>query len=179
MSGCASDASRENIAALCVNCGLCCNGALFADVQLQPGEDPSPLRARGLNLRVGRLGKSLTKLLQPCAAFDGCRCRIYELRPSMCRKFECHLLLRVQRGEVKTSVALTTIQSTRQRIKKVEAFLSSLGERSTARPIGWRFQKCLRAAEGGDWDEARLETLAELLLAMHQLNAVLQREFLP
>jgi hypothetical protein len=80
---------------------------------------------------------------------------------------------------VQTVAALKTICSTRQRIRSVEAFLAELGENSTDRPVGWRFQKCLRAAEGGGWDEAKLETLAELLLAMHQLNAVLQREFLP
>jgi hypothetical protein len=85
----------------------------------------------------------------------------------------------VQRGEVKTTTALATIKSTRQRLQEVAAFLTTLGENSLDRPVGWRFQKCLRAAEREDWDEAKLETLAEFLLSMHQLNAVLQREFLP
>jgi len=174
-----SGMSPQLIDTLCLNCGLCCNGALFADVQLQPGEDSEPLRERGLKLRASRSKKSLTKLLQPCAAFDGCRCQVYELRPAMCRKFECHLLQRTQRGEIKPSAALSRIQSTRRRIQKVESLLATLGEESLARPVGWRFQKCLRTAETEDWDAARLETLAELLRAMHELNAVLQREFLP
>jgi len=179
VSGCGFAMSPCLIETLCVNCGLCCNGALFADVELQPTESEAPLRERGLKFRAGRSDKTPVKFLQPCAAFDGCRCQVYQMRPSMCRKFECHLLQRAQRGEVKPATALATIQSTRQRIEKVEAFLATLGEHSTDRPVGWRFQKCLRAAERGNWDEARLETLAELLLAMHQLNGVLQREFLP
>ena len=179
MSSCDSATSPRLIETLCVNCGLCCNGALFADVELQPADSAAPLREHGLKFRTRRAGKTPVKFLQPCAAFDGCRCQVYELRPLMCRKFECHLLQRAQHGEVKPASALATIQSTRQRIEKVEAFLTTLGENSTDRPVGWRFQKCLRAAERGNWDEAKLETLAELLLAMHQLNGVLQREFLP
>lgn len=179
MSGSVSATSSKPIASLCVHCGLCCNGALFADVQLQPKEDPNSLRAHGLKLRIRRSPKSPAKLLQPCAALDGCRCRIYELRPTMCRQFECHLLQRAQRGEVEISAALATIKTTRKRIQKVEAFLATLGENSKDRPVRWRFQNCLRAAEREDWNAAKRETLAELSLAMHQLNAVLQREFLP
>jgi Fe-S-cluster containining protein len=152
---------------------------LFADVQLQSKEDPKSLRAHGLKLRASRSDKSPAKLLQPCAALEGCRCRIYELRPAMCRQFECHLLQRAQRGELKTSQALATIKATRKRIQKVTALLEALGENSTDRPLRWRFQNCLRVAEREDGNARKTDTLAELMLEMHQLNAVLQREFLP
>src|SRR5438132_2396309 len=33
---------------LCLECGLCCNGVIFADVRLQPGDDPKRLKALGL-----------------------------------------------------------------------------------------------------------------------------------
>ena len=36
---------------LCPNCGLCCNGVLFADVELQPGDDAGRLAALGMALK--------------------------------------------------------------------------------------------------------------------------------
>ena len=73
---------KTAIAQLCPSCGMCCNGLLFADVKVQPSEDLKKLAALGL--RLERLGNK-TRLMQPCPAFDGKLCRVYENRPSCCR----------------------------------------------------------------------------------------------
>ena len=75
---------------LCLQCGLCCNGVLFADVKLRPADDPERLKAGGLPVR-GK-GKNLG-FAQPCAALqpDG-KCCVYQDRPAMCRQFECGVL---------------------------------------------------------------------------------------
>jgi len=39
-----------NAGEICLECGLCCNGVIFADVQLQPGDLPDRLRELGLKL---------------------------------------------------------------------------------------------------------------------------------
>src|ERR1051326_5270772 len=84
---------------ICLACGLCCDGVIFAEVRLQPGDDPAPFMAlAGSSAGVGRLakewappsgarsgfagGQKRTKVSQPCVAFDGCKCRIYGQRPN-------------------------------------------------------------------------------------------------
>ncbi len=44
-------ASGQHNKQLCLQCGLCCNGVLFKDVELQPGDDATNLRALGLPIR--------------------------------------------------------------------------------------------------------------------------------
>ena len=91
------------IDALCLQCGLCCNGVLFADVRPEPG-DASPL------FNGGRL-----RVAQPCPAFNAatCACAIYAERPARCRKFECRQLLGVRDGTTTTEKALRQIRAAR------------------------------------------------------------------
>src|SRR5690242_5581400 len=84
---------------LCTHCGLCCNGSLFADVELAGGDEASALEAMGLEIEDGD-GDDRGLLLQPCRALKGKRCSIYPHRPECCRTFECRLLQEVQRGAV-------------------------------------------------------------------------------
>lgn len=166
----------EAIARLCTACGMCCNGALFADVELQVDDDAAALEKLGL--RVKRL-KTKTKLTQPCAAFDGCHCRIYSNRPSRCKRFECLQLIKVRNGETIPESALRSINDARRQIKRIEKLLETLGRNDTTLPLSRRFRRCLIAAENGDWSADNLETLAELQLTVHQFNVQLQRDFYP
>ena len=82
---------------LCTKCGLCCDGSLFADVELANRDEASALEVMGLDIEDddevdGEL------LLQPCAALKRKRCSIYPYRPNCCRTFECRLLQKVKRG---------------------------------------------------------------------------------
>src|SRR5262245_12458302 len=104
---------------LCLACGLCCNGVLFKDVKLQPGDDAVKLRTLGLPLRSGRgaenhisssparLGK--LKFTQPCAALCADNlCHIYADRPVRCRQFECALLKTALANNVEVKAAMRT-----------------------------------------------------------------------
>jgi len=151
---------------LCLQCGLCCNGALFADVRPEPG-DKSPLFA-------GR-----TRVNQPCPAFNSgtCACAIYTERPARCRKFECHQLLGVQAGNITTDAALKRIRTARKLATKVEKLLAELGDNNNRLPLSRRFKRCQRAAEAGGLTTDQLDTLAELQLAVHELTLLLARDF--
>jgi len=151
---------------LCLHCGLCCNGVLFADVRPEPG-DPSPLFA----------GRS--RVNQPCPAFnhDTCACAIYAERPVRCRKFECRQLLGVQAGEITTDAALKHIRKARQLVAKVEKLLAELGHDQPALSLSRRFKKCQRAAETGGLTADQFGTLADLQLTVHELTRVLARDF--
>ena len=75
----------NGIEQLCVNCGLCCDSTLFADVELRAGDDPKQLKKLGLSLQ--KKGRGKLAFAQPCACFDGQLCRIYGERPRRCRMF--------------------------------------------------------------------------------------------
>jgi Fe-S-cluster containining protein len=101
----AGDDADDNI---CIDCGICCDGTLFARVALAGDRDvtmlaDTPVRVQGSD--------SEPFLSQLCAAFDGC-CSIYEVRPSNCRDFRCVLLRRHDRGEVSTDEARRIIHAT-------------------------------------------------------------------
>src|SRR5277367_5721895 len=110
---------------LCPNCGLCCNGVLFADVELRAGDDAGRLAELGMSL--GMKGSKLA-FAQPCACFDGKLCKIYADRPKRCRTFECGLLKRVQDGGLDADAALKTISKTKRQAEKVRGLLRQLGQ---------------------------------------------------
>jgi len=152
---------------LCLQCGLCCNGVLFADVRPEPG-DASPL-FNGKRSRVP----------QPCPAFNAatCACAIYAERPGRCRKFECRQLLGVREGAITTEEALRQIRKARELAGKVEKLLAELGFNNVQAPLSRRFQRCQRDAENGKLAESQFDRLAELQLAVHRLTGLLAKEF--
>jgi Fe-S-cluster containining protein len=152
---------------LCLQCGLCCNGVLFADVRPEPG-DRSPL----FKLHGSRVA-------QPCPAFNSgdCTCAIYSGRPSRCRKFECRQLLGVRAGGISVAGALNKIHAAQKLAAKVRQLLGELGCNDTRLPLSRRFRRCQRAAENGGLPSEKFDTLADLQLAVHELTLLLAKEF--
>lgn len=170
------------VAQLCPECALCCNGVLFKDVELQPGDDAKKLESLGLPISESKTRNSKIancKFPQPCAALDGCRCRIYADRPVRCRQFECALLKSVQAGETEEAVALRVIRSTRQRADQVRALLRETGDVDEALALSLRFKRTRRRFEASPPDDARAEMFSRLTLAVHDLNLLLSGKFYP
>jgi Fe-S-cluster containining protein len=172
---------------LCLACGLCCDGTLFADVELQPGDSAERLRSLGQKLRRGKdsAGNSVQKFAQPCTALGpDCRCALYAERPARCREFDCALLRSVQAGELTPEAALRRIRHARKQRDAVRSALAALGNEEFARPLSQRFQRAKRALEAGEvpegrtWEEAA-EVFGELTLAVSALQFSLSREFYP
>jgi hypothetical protein len=159
--------------ALCLECGLCCNGVIFADVQLQPGDNAARLRILGLKSGVNR------KFPQPCTAFDGCRCNVYSERPQYCREFECLLLKGVKGGEMGIAGALRVIRTARQRVQKVKQLLNELGDADERVALSKRFRRVKRRLERSPLDDETAEKFGELTLAVHDLNVLLSEAFYP
>src|ERR1043165_5340310 len=130
---------------LCTNCGLCCDGTLFADVELVGQAEVARLEIMGME--VENEGRNTGLLSQPCAALRGTRCGIYAHRPQCCRLFECHLLQNAQSGAVTGERALEHLADTREQIRQVRAKLRQLGNRDESLPIKERGAETL-AAEG-------------------------------
>ncbi|MFO1489197.1 MAG: YkgJ family cysteine cluster protein [Verrucomicrobiota bacterium] len=165
---------------LCLECGLCCNGVIFADGQLQAGDDPARLRELGLRLPETRGSTAgFPKFRQPCAAFQDCRCQIYSDRPKYCRAFECSLLIRFQEDEIEAEPALKIIRRTRRQAGKVNKLLAQLGDTKETDALSTRFRRMQRRMEGAAVDETSADLFGELTLAMLDLQVMLGRDFYP
>ena len=139
--------------------------------------EASVVRRRAAAEEPGRPGNS--KFAQPCALFDGCRCRIYGERPAYCRKFECSLLKRVNAGQVRAAAALRIIRSARRRVNEVKALLHKLGDRDEHIPLRARFRRMKHRFEAGPPDDPAAELFGRLTLSVHDLNVLLSDEFYP
>jgi uncharacterized protein len=155
---------------------LCCNGVIFADVELQPGDDVARLRELGLRLQPP-LGGARPKFAQPCAAHDGCRCGIYTERPRYCREFVCLLLKAVRAGRVEMPAALRLIQATRQRVDKIKALLRRLGDTEETVALRERFRRTSDRLQASHLPQADADLYGRLTLEVHKLNRVLMEQF--
>ena len=118
--------------ALCLVCGLCCDGTLFGNVELQLADDADQLKALGLP--ISSRGKP--RFPQPCRALGAdCRCAIYADRPQQCRAFVCALLKAVESEDKSAESALRLIRRTRQQSERVRVLLRTLGETDERRAL--------------------------------------------
>jgi hypothetical protein len=167
--------SAQNI---CLGCGLCCNGTIFADVKLGADETAAPLQSLGMPL-LNSTNRSGWKFLQPCAAFDGCRCRIYASRPQHCRHFDCLLLNKVQKGETTPDRALRVIRTARKGAEEVRELLNALGDTNDGLALSARVRRLTRRFNRSKPDRNAAEVYGQLTLAFHGLNLTLSKEFYP
>ena len=159
---------------LCTNCALCCDGTLFADVELAGQAEAAWLEVMGMEIESG--DRNVGLLSQPCAALRGTRCGIYAHRPKCCRVFQCDLLQSAQRGAVTVERALEQIADAREQIRHVRALLGRLGNSDESLPIKERCAETL-AAEGGMTSES-IKDRADLEAAMSTLEDTIWNTFL-
>ena len=159
---------------LCTRCGLCCDGSLFADVELASRAEATGLEILGLQIEdddaVGGL------LLQPCRALQGTRCGIYAHRPKCCRTFECRLLQDVRRGAVSVERAVQHIADALKRIGRVKELMAQLGERDERLPLKERCAEVLALETGASPGNNRKR--AELNAAMAAVERLIRQTFL-
>src|SRR5471032_280495 len=157
---------NESVSQLCPNCGLCCNGVLFADVELRAGDDAGRLAELGLSL--AKKGGKLA-FAQPCACFDGKLCTIYADRPKRCRTFECGLLKRVQDSELDADAALKTIAYTKHKAEKVRVLLRQLGQKDERLAMTKRYAQAMSEPIDLSDLESHTDRRGELMLAVDDL----------
>jgi hypothetical protein len=159
---------------LCTRCGLCCDGSLFAEVELAGHAEATRLEVMGLEIEDDDTSGAL--LLQPCQATQGKRCGIYAHRPECCRTFECRLLQDVRRGAVDGEWAGKRIAETLKRIGRVRNLMARLGQRERRLPLG---ECCAEAlARDVDADPQVNRKRTELETAMSAVEELLRKTFL-
>lgn len=163
---------------LCLACGLCCDGTLFDNVQLGPGDDVKKVKALGLPVAVTRARQPVSQFRQPCLALCADRtCRIYADRPVQCRTFECGVFKEAQAGRITFAAALRLVKQVRRKADNIRRLLRKLGDTEEHRPLGDRFHRTQLRLGSGVADEATAHTFSELGLAMHQHNLVVCGRF--
>lgn len=153
---------------LCAECGLCCNGAMFHKVILQPGENPRALAALGLKIKRKH---SLAFMPQPCRAYSGGCCTVYAQRPQRCRIFECRTLTRLTKGEITGHAAMEKIHDARRRLDHIQELLAQAGETNAEHPLAKRYDGITSDPES---PPALREALAT---AMAEFDTLLEADF--
>ena len=91
---------------ICTGCGFCCDGTLFVNAGLNPGERghlPEKIEQAGFS----KGGKDYFRL--PCNYFSG-KCMIYDRkRADICSSFRCQLLKNFAVGKVTMNEALSVV----------------------------------------------------------------------
>lgn len=161
---------------LCTRCGLCCDGSLFADVELAGVTEAAGLEAMGLEIEEDDTNGGL--LVQPCGALRGKRCGIYAHRPECCRTFECRLLQDARRGTVSVEQATEQIAETLQRVGRVRKLAAELGQRDARLPLKERYADALALADEAGANPARARKRAELEFEMCAVERAITERFL-
>jgi Fe-S-cluster containining protein len=162
---------------LCTRCGLCCDGSLFADVELAGADEASALEVMGLEIEDADEGDGAL-LLQPCGALKGKRCSIYAHRPDCCRTFECRLLQEVERGAVGVERASKKVAEALKRIRRVRELVVQLGIPNEGLPLKEHCLEALAVSGAAAADPAVKQKRTELQVALNSAERLIQATFL-
>ena len=164
---------------LCTRCGLCCDGSLFADVELASRDEASALEVMGLDIEDAdddEIDGGL--LLQPCGALKGKQCSIYPYRPNCCRTFECRLLQEVKRGAVGVDRAKEKIAEALKRIQRVKELVVALRQVNERLTLKERCVEALALGEDIAGEPEMNRRREELEAAMISVERLIQETFL-
>lgn len=159
---------------LCTKCGLCCDGSLFADVELAGAAEAARLEAMGLEIDDDDGGL----LVLPCGALRGRRCSIYEHRPATCRTFECRLLQDVRRGVLGAEEGEKVISETSTRIRRLRRLAASLVDGDERLPLRELCLDALSPSEGGRKLPRVDRKRAELEAGLAAVDGLIRKRFL-
>jgi Fe-S-cluster containining protein len=105
MSVTAASERKHKADALCMECGLCCDGTFFGSVVVAEDERDR-LRRVGLRVVDGDGGPVMP---QRCSALRGSVCSVYADRPKACRAYECSLRESFLAGSTSEEVARASL----------------------------------------------------------------------
>ncbi|MBM3857776.1 MAG: YkgJ family cysteine cluster protein [Verrucomicrobia bacterium] len=159
---------------LCQACGLCCDGSMFSDVRLQPGDSAPALKQLGFRIQYK---KRFDFFDQPCVAFKNGCCSVYNDRPLRCRVFECQQLKRLTQGEVTEEEVLKKIQEARSKIAIIKKLLYDLGPSNSKKPLLQQYQQIISTPVDVSAEKKVVEERALLDEALLTLNEFLNQEF--
>lgn len=161
---------------LCIGCGMCCDGTMYRSVEVGEGDQREPLVAAGL---LFTQKDDATCFTQPCPAFGGESCSVYEGRPAVCRNYRCLLLRRSEAGEVSHDNAVALIAKTTALRQRVRSGLAAYVDAPERLSLDGMYRLMLAKFDAMPDPAAARREHAELLLEVVALRVILAREFEP
>ena len=155
---------------------MCCDGTMYRTVDVGGDDRTDQLERAGL---VFFTRDDVTSFRQPCTAFGGGCCYVYEIRPSACRWNRCLLLRRVEAGEVTEDDARALIAQTTTLRDRVRAGLTGLVAPSHREALEGLYRLATVKFDAAPDPAAARREHAELLLEVAALRVLLSREFEP
>jgi hypothetical protein len=153
---------------LCLQCGLCCDGTLFAFIKLEEDELEY---VESLGLAVGERTQDGTFISpEPCPALQDGSCSLYVRgRPRTCIGYRCGLLQQYVDGQAGLADAFTVIQLVWSLARQLEVEMSL--------PLGAYNRVALRQylEEHQPWE--RPAQHERFLVAFHRLDVLGRRYF--
>ena len=115
----------DDAEALCLACGLCCDGSLFLWAKLRPNE-MKPAADAGLPVFMD--APPQRGFTQPCPMWHGV-CGLYgqAAYPHACRSYRCKLLKQLQNSDIPLASAIQTVDQTRADMAALLAALDGAG----------------------------------------------------
>lgn len=155
--------TRSTNSDLCQTCGLCCDGTIFAFLELAKHE-AVPAQAEVLTPKDIGEGKRAYQI--PCSALCGMSCSIYSDRPQICRTYKCRLLKDFEGEKVSFERAQSLVQQVKAARSEIEQLIGAERAQSINR---LRFLAELeKEAEGTSHADAKLAIgILEILLDQH------------
>jgi Fe-S-cluster containining protein len=153
-----TDLERE-LTTLCTTCGVCCNGVMFAYVEVAPDE-LRPETRRRLQVLDGEKRFTL-----PCRGHAPEGCQVYEDRPQICRGYTCLLYEEHKASPVELDRKL-------RRVARVKELVASIRARRKASHHEWLPQAIAEMLSVGKPSDVE----PELLLDIAELAMRLQRD---
>jgi len=155
---------------------MCCDGTMYRNVDVGQGDRREPLAAAGLVFAIKDDAACFT---QPCPAFGGGRCSIYEDRPAVCRNYRCLLLRRHEAGEVSHDDAAALIARTTVLRDRVRTSLTAYVDTHEFLSLDGLYRLMLAKLDRMPDPAAARREQAGLLLEVVALRVILAREFEP
>lgn len=143
-------------------------------VTLQPRDTAATLTAHGLKLKRKK-GKQFFE--QPCPAFCGSHCAIYQDRPERCQVFECRQLKQVTAGLITEAVARENILQVKRLVAEMERLLNLLGDTDAKRPLSKRFEKVTAEPVDQTSDPELVRWRKELAAVERTLTRIIDEDF--
>jgi Fe-S-cluster containining protein len=160
------DRVRE-ASALCLDCGMCCQGALHDKIDIAENEVDLAAAGGGVERTADRLFTPL-----PCPYLDGAACTVYAKRYASCREYQCALLKTFHRGEVSAERARELVAEAKRLLADLRAVLPE-GQSLREARAKWRN----RSTEWSNASEEERATNAAIHLRMTMVQMFLDRHF--
>jgi Fe-S-cluster containining protein len=164
-----------NAGSICRDCGLCCDGSLFSEVELLDPVESAGLEVLGLAVEDEEEDEPAV-LMQPCGALRETSCSIYENRPDCCRTFECALLKKLNAGTYSPHEARGRIEHLRADLRELANLIRRV-HGNEGLPIREQYHEAQELLANRAGESSETESAA-LTLAMASVENVVRRDFL-